>query len=99
MPLEERTRTLCLFFLTPLLGASGLALVVFDKDLYTAAIFAVECLCAGLRDQPKQIGGGVVWSQVGVEDRFGMVFRKIKRTTNFSVAIRRLRYLISVTLP
>jgi len=48
-PLEERMRTLCLFFLTPSFGASSFWPVALDKDLYTAAISAnltvVCCAC------------------------------------------------------
>jgi hypothetical protein len=45
-------RTLCLFFFTPLAGASTLRLVVpLDKDLYTAAILKI----VGVRYTNKQV--------------------------------------------
>ena len=43
-PLEERIRTLCLFFLMPLLGASAFDPLDLEMDLYTAAIVCRECV-------------------------------------------------------
>ena len=37
-PREERIKTLCLFFLTPLAGAVAFWLLDLDSDLYTAAM-------------------------------------------------------------
>ena len=41
-PLEDKIRTFCLFFLTPLLVASSDCPLVFVSDLYTAAMLKVD---------------------------------------------------------